>query len=79
MELLEELRRSGFVKNRVLNLKRGDGTPITVSVTALAEFDGRKNVVFINGIVQDITGFMNTREGLPGPSQASDKTKSSNV
>jgi PAS domain S-box-containing protein len=57
MELLEELRKSGFVKNRVLYLKRKDGRPVTVSVTALAEFDEQKNVKFINGIVQDITEY----------------------
>ncbi len=57
IELLEELRKSGFVKNRVLHLKRKDGTPVTVSVTALAEFDEQKNVKFINGIVQDITEY----------------------
>ena len=55
-ELLEELYRTGFVKNRVLNLKKKNNIPITVNVTALAEFDEKKNVVFINGIVQDITG-----------------------
>jgi PAS domain S-box-containing protein len=63
-ELLEELYRTGFVKNRVLNLKKKDTTPITVSVTALAEFDERKNVVFINGIVQDITGSVNPQDSL---------------
>jgi PAS domain S-box-containing protein len=56
-ELIEELLRSGFVKNRIIHLKKQDGTPISVSVTALAEFDENKNLVFINGIVQDITGF----------------------
>lgn len=61
-ELLEELYRTGFVKNRILNLKRKDTTPITVSVTALAEFDEKKNVVFINGIVQDITGSLHPHE-----------------
>jgi PAS domain S-box-containing protein len=63
-ELLEELYRTGFVKNRVLNLKKKDSTPITVSVTALAEFDEKKNIVFINGIVQDITGFANPQGSL---------------
>jgi PAS domain S-box-containing protein len=63
-ELLEELYRIGFVKNRVLNLKKKDATPVTVSVTALAEFDERKNIVFINGIVQDITGLKNTPGSL---------------
>jgi PAS domain S-box-containing protein len=57
MELLEELRKSGFVKNRVLYLRRKDGRTVTVSVTALAEFDEQKNVKFINGIVQDITEY----------------------
>jgi PAS domain S-box-containing protein len=62
LELIEELQRNGFVKNRVLHLKRRDNSSITVSVTALAEFDQNKNLVFINGIVQDITTF---QEPLP--------------
>ena len=57
LELLDELQKSGFVKNRILHLRRRDNSPITVSVTALAEFDQQKNLVFINGIVQDITAF----------------------
>ena len=59
LELLEELQKKQFVKNRVLHLKRPEGIPISVSVTALAEFDENKNIVFINGIVQDITHFTN--------------------
>lgn len=59
LELLDELRKQHFVKNRVLHLKKPEGTLISVSVTALAEFDENKNVVFINGIVQDITHFTN--------------------
>jgi len=57
MELLADLKTRRFVKNRIINLRRNDGTPITVSVTALAEFDERENLVYINGIVQDVTGF----------------------
>ena len=59
LELLEELQKKQFVKNRVLHLRRPEGIPICVSVTALAEFDENRNVVFINGIVQDITHFTN--------------------
>jgi PAS domain S-box-containing protein len=62
-ELLEELQKKQFVKNRVLHLRRPDGTPVSVSVTALAEFDEARNVVFINGIVQDITHFTNHGTG----------------
>jgi PAS domain S-box-containing protein len=62
--LLDELRKKQFVKNRLLHLKRPDGTPINVSVTALAEFDENGNVIFINGIVQDVTCFTNNGTGL---------------
>ena len=61
--LIDELQRSGFIKNRILNLKKRDGTPVTVNVTALAEFDENKSVILINGIVQDITGFLNHETG----------------
>jgi PAS domain S-box-containing protein len=66
LELIDELQKSGFVKNRILHLKRRDNTPVTVSVTALAEFDQRKNLIFINGIVQDITPFQKTQPGADG-------------
>jgi PAS domain S-box-containing protein len=70
LELLEELQKKQFVKNRVLHLRRPDGIPISVSVTALAEFDDNRNVVFINGIVQDITHFTNYHEkSTDGPRQ----------
>jgi PAS domain S-box-containing protein len=65
LELLEELQKKQFVKNRVLHLRRPEGMPISVSVTALAEFDENRNVVFINGIVQDITHFTNHTPGSP--------------
>jgi PAS domain S-box-containing protein len=63
LELLDELQKKQFVKNRVLHLRRPGGAPINVSVTALAEFDENRNVVFINGIVQDITHFTNHKTG----------------
>jgi PAS domain S-box-containing protein len=65
LELLDELRNNRFVKNRVLQLKKPDGSQITVSVTALAEFDDNGDLVFINGIVQDITGFSNSAAFRP--------------
>lgn len=55
LQLLAELQKNRFVKNRVLHLKKPNGTPFSVNVTALAEFDDHGNVVFINGIVQDIS------------------------
>ncbi|MDD1664157.1 MAG: PAS domain-containing protein [Methanomicrobiales archaeon] len=52
--LLEELQEKKFVKNRLLTLRRKDGKPVTVSVTALAEFDEKGQIQFINGLVQEI-------------------------
>jgi PAS domain S-box-containing protein len=68
LELLDELRKNRFVKNRMLHLKKPDGTPFCVNVTALAEFDEKKNVVFINGIVQDISQFAGVLAERPGSS-----------
>jgi len=53
-ELLKELREKRFVKNRLLTLRRKDEVPVTVSVTALAEFDEKGQIQFINGLVQEI-------------------------
>lgn len=52
---LSELQKSGFVKNRELQLKRADGSTIWVLVTALAQIDPGGKITYINGIVEDIT------------------------
>jgi PAS domain S-box-containing protein len=54
--LLRELKEKKFVKNRLLNLRKKDGTPVKVSVTALAEFDEKGNLQFITGLVQEAGG-----------------------
>jgi PAS domain S-box-containing protein len=54
-KLLEELSREGFVKNKEVELRRADGTIIRVSVTALTNFNTTGDLVYINGIVEDIT------------------------
>ena len=54
-ELLLDLQRSGFVKNREISLKRSDGAIISVSVTAIAGILDDGQVEYINGIVEDIT------------------------
>jgi len=54
-KFLEELQREKFVKNKEMELRRADGTTIRVSVTALAHFNPKGDLVYINGIVEDIT------------------------
>ncbi|MCQ8893633.1 MAG: PAS domain S-box protein [Methanolinea sp.] len=54
-ELLDELRRNGFVKNREVVLRKQDGETLQVLVTALAMFHPDGSLSFITGIVEDIT------------------------
>jgi PAS domain S-box-containing protein len=54
-ELLQDLKQQGCVKNRVLHLKRCDGTPIRARVTATAVFTQSGEIDVITGIVEDIT------------------------
>jgi PAS domain S-box-containing protein len=53
--LLEELFRTGFVKNKEFPIRRKDGTRINVRVTAVAKFDQKGNISSINGVVEDVT------------------------
>jgi PAS domain S-box-containing protein len=53
-EILQELKRKGFVKNKIVHLKRKDQSPVTVSVTAVAEVNGKGEILSINGVVQEI-------------------------
>jgi PAS domain S-box-containing protein len=45
----------GSVKYEVINLKKKDGTPIIVSVTAIAVRDESGKIPYFDGIVEDIT------------------------
>jgi PAS domain S-box-containing protein len=52
---VEEIRRSGSVKDRELLLRKKDDTPIWVSVTANVEYDDEGNIKWIDGVLEDIT------------------------
>jgi len=52
---VEEISRNGFVKDRELLLRKRDGTPIWVSVTANVECDDEGNNKWIDGVLEDIT------------------------
>jgi len=62
--LLDELKKSGFIKNKEIILRRPDGTFLFVSVTALAKFDLSGHIEVINGIVEDITDQKQTSSQL---------------
>jgi two-component system cell cycle sensor histidine kinase/response regulator CckA len=54
-DLFEELRARGVVRGRETLLKRADGAPLMVSVTATAQRDERGEARWANGIVEDVT------------------------
>jgi len=54
-ELIDELKKNGFVKNREMMLKKSDGSVIYTRITALATFSSAGEISYINGIVEDIT------------------------
>lgn len=52
---VEEVSRNGSVKDRELLLRKKDGTPIWVSVTANVQSDDEGNIKWIDGVLEDIT------------------------
>ncbi len=51
----EKLTRQGIIQNEELLFKKKDGSPLVVSVTAVAVRDSDGNVLFFDGLVEDIT------------------------
>ena len=71
-EILEELRLHGFVKNKIIHLKRRDQAQVTVSVTAVAELNEQGEITAINGVVQDITGLPDRSPETPAAGSPGD-------
>ncbi|MCP4221140.1 MAG: PAS domain S-box protein [bacterium] len=61
--LLKELVKCGFVKNRILQLKRSDGTRATISISVVLLKDETQEDRFCDGIVEDITERKRVEEG----------------
>jgi len=52
---IQKLKEFGFVKHYELALKKKDGTPITASLNAKAEFDESGKIKSVFGVIEDIT------------------------
>jgi len=52
---LEEVKRSGFVKDRKLALKKKDGTPIWCSVSATVQYGEYGEMEWMDGVLEDVT------------------------
>jgi PAS domain S-box-containing protein len=50
-----KISSQGFVKNEELHLKQKDGTPIIVSDTGTTVYDSDRNVLYYDGISEEIT------------------------
>ena len=51
----EKMLASGFVKDEILQLRKKDGTPFFASVSAVAVKDNDNNIIYYDGIIDDIT------------------------
>lgn len=54
-KLSQKLLSDGFVKDEELQLRKKDGTLFTASVSTVAVKDGNGEVVYFDGIIEDIT------------------------
>jgi PAS domain S-box-containing protein len=52
---VEEVLRSGHVRNRLLSLRRKDGTQIVGSCSANPHFDARGEIEWMDGVMEDVT------------------------
>jgi PAS domain S-box-containing protein len=64
MRFIEELSRTGAIKEKELRLKKKDGTSIWASVSARAHYDGKGNIDWIDGVLEDITIRKQAEESL---------------
>ncbi len=52
---VEEMQRNGSVKDKVLAVRKKDGTPMWISVSAITRYNEDGEIRWIDGIVEDIT------------------------
>ena len=60
----EKMLRDGFVRGEELQLKKRDGTPFIASVSAVAVKDENGEVMYYDGIIDDITERKRAEEAL---------------
>ena len=53
--LLDEIRHNGYVRDRIVRLKKKDGTPIYASITAHLHLGETGEEEWIEGVIEDVT------------------------
>lgn len=61
---IDEIIKTGFVKDKELRLQKKDGTIIIASCTAKICYDERGNIKWIDGVIEDITKRKRAEERL---------------
>jgi PAS domain S-box-containing protein/putative nucleotidyltransferase with HDIG domain len=54
-EFIAKIKRQGFARDEGLHLRKKDGSPFWASVTAQAQFDARGEVLWTDGVIEDVT------------------------
>jgi len=55
IKFVNEVKQAGSLKNKELLMKRKDGSPIWVSVSAMANYDEQGEIVSLDGVTEEIT------------------------
>jgi PAS domain S-box-containing protein/putative nucleotidyltransferase with HDIG domain len=63
-QFIAKVKRHGFARDEELRLRKKDGSPFWASVTAQAQFDARGEVLWIDGVIEDITERKRAEEAL---------------
>lgn len=61
---LKEITGKGYVKDFQLAMKQKNGVPIWCSITTTAQYDSDKNLLWMDGIIEDITEKKEIQEAL---------------
>ena len=61
---IDEIERMGIVKDRELLLRKKDGTPIIASCTAKARYDRDGGIMWMDGVIEDVTERKRAEEAL---------------
>lgn len=63
-QLIEAVEKQGVVKDREIVLRKKDGTPLWCSVSAAQHFDEKRDLFWIDSVVEDITERKMAEENL---------------
>jgi PAS domain S-box-containing protein len=65
-DLIKAIMEKGYVEELCFPFKKREGTQIWCNITAKAVFDNDGIVVFVDGIMRDVTGEMEEMGAVPG-------------